>query len=49
MSAVHEAQRTGVAPIVEQIAAAQRRRRRTYRLVFAATWVVLLGAHRPGA
>lgn len=44
MAAVHETRRTGVAPIVEQMAAAQARRRRSYRLIFGATWVVLLGA-----
>jgi polar amino acid transport system permease protein len=32
------------APIVLAVAAAQRRRKRTYQLIFAATWVVLIGA-----
>jgi polar amino acid transport system permease protein len=32
------------APIVLAIDAAQRRRRRSYQLIFAATWVVLIGA-----
>ena len=43
MSAVPDARSSGAAPIVERIADAQRHRRRTYRLLFAATWVVLLG------
>src|SRR5262245_20650512 len=34
----------GPAPIVLGIAAAQRRRRTTYALIFAATWVVLICA-----
>lgn len=32
------------APIVDAIAAARRRQRRTYRFLFAATWVVIVGA-----
>ena len=33
----------GPVPIVEAIAAARRRQRRNYRLLFAATWVVVVG------
>jgi len=43
MSAVPDARSSGAAQIVEQIAEAQGRRRRTYRLLFIATWVVLIG------